>query len=108
MVASFLAGDELIRRQRFSVAQTKLWVLHKSGGGDFIRPIIARGVAMPAKLVHNSFPPGKCGPEHFFTYKCDPGADALWSEVGSVQKLADVATKTLAMNFCEKKWADKP
>ena len=51
MVASFVANDALIRGKRFSVAQTKAWVLTKTVGGDTMQPIVARGVAMPARLI---------------------------------------------------------
>ena len=61
IIASFFDGEERTKK-RFSVVQTKLWVLNKAGGGDFIRPIINRGVAMPAD-----------GPQIFSTRKMGTG-----------------------------------
>ena len=106
MIASILAGDERSRK-RFSITQTKSWALNKAGGGDFIRPIIIRGVAMPAKMVHTKYPPGNCGPEDFYDFRHEPRNGVPWSEVGDLHKLADVAKKTPAANFCEKKWENE-
>ncbi len=106
MIASILAGEERSKK-RFSVVQTKSWALNKARGGDFVKTIIVRGVAMPVEIAHTKYPPGSCGPEEIFDFRHEPRNGVPWSNVGDLHKLADVANKTLAMNFCEEKWADE-